>query len=427
MALPWLEAMGPRSAFAAPASKSPLRMAFLYVPNGKQMDAWTPAKTGALELTKTLEPLAAVREKITVMTGLAQRKAFANGDGGGDHARALSTFLTGTQAKKTDGADIRAGISIDQIAAQSVGKHTRFPSLEIGCDAGAQSGNCDSGYSCAYSSSISWRSPTQPVPKETNPQYVFERLFTNGRVGETTAQRARRQKYQKSILDFVQEDATRLQTQLGMADRRKLDEYLSAVRELEIRIEKAGKSQGGNLVDRPAPVGIPDSFEEHIQLLGDLMILAFQTDVTRISTFVFSNEGSGRSFSFIGVPEGHHDLSHHESKEEKRNKLKQIDLFHTKQLAYILGKMDGIKEAGGTMLDNTMLVYGSGIGDGNRHNHDDLPIVLAGRAGGRLKGGEHVKFGKEVPLTNLYLTMLDWMGVPCEKLGDSTERLKGMA
>jgi hypothetical protein len=427
MALPFLEAMGPRSAFAAAAAQSPLRMAFLYTPNGKQMDAWTPSKDGVLELTQTLEPLKNIKDKLTVLTGLSHRKAAANGDGGGDHARALATFLTGTQAKKTDGADIRAGVSIDQLAAQHAGKHTRFASLEIGCDAGAQSGNCDSGYSCAYSSSIAWRSPTQPVPKEVNPKAIFERLFTNGRPGESAAQRARRQKYQKSIIDFVQEDATRLSSQLGVADKRKMDEYLSAVRELEVRIEKAGKATGGNLVDVPAPAGIPDTYEEHIKLLGDLMILAFQTDVTRVSTFVFSNEGSNRSYNFIGVPEGHHELSHHESKDEKRNKIKQIDQFHVKQLAYILEKMEATKDGSGSLLDNTMMIYGSGIGDGNAHNHDNLPILMAGRAGGRMKGGQHLRFENDTPMTNLFLTMLDWMNVPCEKLGDSTERLKGIS
>ena len=426
LALPWLEAMGPRSAFAAPAPAAPLRMGVLYVPNGMQMDAWIPQKAGALELTQTLEPFANLKDKISILSGLTQRKAFANGDGGGDHARALATFLTGTQAKKTDGADIRAGVSVDQIAAQHVGRHTRFPSLEIGCDAGAQSGNCDSGYSCAYSSSISWRSPTQPVPKDVNPKHIFERLFTNGRPGETVAQRLRRQKYQKSIIDFVQEDAAKLQAQVGMSDKRKLDEYLSAVRELEVRIEKAGKAPSGKLVDQPAPAGIPDTYEEHIKLLGDLMVLAFQTDVTRVSTFVLSNEGSNRSYNFIGVPEGHHDLSHHESKDEKRNKLKQIDQFHAKQVAYVLEKMNSIKEGNGTLLDNSMVLYGSGIGDGNAHNHDNLPLLLAGSAGGRIKAGQHYEFANETPMTNLYLTMLDWLDVPCDKLGDSTERLKGI-
>ena len=426
LALPWLEAMGPRSAFAATASTAPLRMAVLYVPNGIQMDAWVPAKTGALEITPTLQPLADLKDKISILSGLTQRKAFANGDGGGDHARALATFLTGTQAKKTDGADIRAGVSVDQLAAQHVGRHTRFPSLEIGCDAGAQSGNCDSGYSCAYSSSISWRSPTQPVPKDVNPKHVFERLFTNGRPGETTAQRVRRQKYQKSIIDFVQEDAAKLHAQVGMSDKRKLDEYLSAVRELEVRVEKAAKAPSGKLVEQAAPAGIPATYEEHIKLLGDLMVLAFQTDATRISTFVLSNEGSNRSYNFIGVPEGHHDLSHHESKDEKRNKLKQIDQFHTKQLAYVLEKMNSVKEGNGTLLDNSVVLFGSGIGDGNAHNHDNLPLLLAGNAGGRIKSGQHYQFAKETPMTNLYLTMLDWLDVPCEKLGDSTERLKGI-
>ncbi len=429
LALPLLESMGTSRLFAAQstAAAAPVRMAFMYVPNGIHMQTWTPAAVGTeYELPWTLEPLQGLKSELNVLSGLTQQKAAANGDGGGDHARALATFLTGTQARKTDGADIRAGVSVDQLAAEELAKFTRLPSLEIGCDPASMAGSCDSGYSCAYSSNIAWKSESQPVPKEVDPKLVFERLFSNSRIGESEAARGRREKYSQSVLDFVTDDAKRLSNKVSGADRRKLDEYMTAVRELEQRIAKSREKIDLSDIDLKKPAGIPKDYDEHIRLLGDLMVLAFQTDTTRVSTFVFANEGSNRSYPEIGVSEGHHELSHHESKEEKLEKIRKINRFHVEQFSYIVNKMKETREGEGTLLDNSMIIYGSGIGDGNRHNHDDLPIIMAGRAGGSIDTGRHIKYENGTPMTNLYLSMLDRVGAKVESLGDSNGRLAGL-
>jgi hypothetical protein len=432
IALPLFDSMLPSLLAAAPggagAPSVPLRLAFVYVPNGKSMADWTPASEGEnFELPPTLQPLASVKNDLCVLTGLTQKKANANGDGPGDHARALATFLTGMQARKTSGADIRVGVSVDQVAANEVGRYTRFASLELGCDAGAQSGNCDSGYSCAYSSNISWKSESTPMAKEINPKIVFERLFTNGRPGESAESRAKRERYNKSVLDFVRDDAQSLRHRLGITDQRKLDEYLTAVRELETRIARADK---GDAADAAAgftpPAGIPKDYAEHIRIMEDLMVLAFQGDVTRISTMVIANEGSNRSYAFLEVPEGHHDLSHHGGDRKKLAKIQKINQFHITQFAHLLERLRSIKEGEGSLLDNCMIVYGSGIGDGNRHNHDDLPVLLAGRGAGSIKAGRHVKYESGTPLNNLYLSLLDRMGVKRDLLGDSTSRLANL-
>ncbi len=427
IALPLLDAMSPRSLVAAERAAEPLRMAFLYVPNGKHMPDWLPASEGTgYALPKTLQPLAGLKDEFCVLSGLTHQKANANGDGGGDHARALTTFLTGTQARKTDGADIRAGVSVDQIAAREFGKVTRFASLEVGADAGAQSGNCDSGYSCSYSSNIAWRSENQPVAKEVDPKLIFDRLFTSGRPGESAEARARRERYNKSILDLVGEDARRLQRNVGIADQRKLDEYLTAIRELETRIAKAAEAPDGKSLPLDRPRGIPASYEDHLRILGDLVVLAFQTDTTRVSTLVFANEGSNRSYPFLDVPEGHHDLSHHEGKEEKQAKLQRINQFHVTQFAYFLERLRSVREGDQTLLDRSLIVYGSGIADGNAHNHNNLPIILAGKGGGLVTPGRHIAYRDGTPLTNLYLSMLDGAGIHLESLGDSTGRLSGL-
>ncbi|MBU6275111.1 MAG: DUF1552 domain-containing protein [Planctomycetes bacterium] len=423
LALPLLDCMRPVSAAAAGAA-APVRMAFLYVPNGVHMQDWTPATTGGdFPLSCILEPLSDLRGKFSIHTGLAHDKAKANGDGPGDHARALATFLTGTQARKTAGADIRAGVSVDQLAAHHLGKRTRFPSLEIGTEGGGQSGSCDSGYSCVYSANIAWRNETQSVPKESNPRLIFERLFAGGRPGESAEARARREQHELSILDFVQDEAKALERRVGGADRRKLDEYFSAVREVERRIEAAASAASETALGMARPEGIPDSYQDHIRLLGDLLVLSFQTDATRVSTFVFANEGSNRSYAFMGVPEGHHDLSHHGNDPGKQDKIRRINYFHVEQLAYLLRRLDAVQEGDGTLLDHSMLLYGSGIGDGNRHNHNDLPILLAGGAGGAVKQGVHVVHPTDTPLTNLFLGMLDAVGCHAERLGDSTGRI----
>ena len=421
VALPWLDAMTRASAFAS-APAGPLRMAFFYVPNGVHMQDWTPKAEGVLgELPSILQPMNAHKDDLLVLTGLAQHNGEALGDGPGDHARALSTFLTGVHPKKTDGADIRVGMSVDQVAAEKVGKATRFASIELGIERGAQAGNCDSGYSCAYSSNISWRSEVTPMAKEINPRLVFERLFSHTSDGPYDANKAKRDRYRKSILDLVADDARQLQGRLGTTDRRKVDEYLTAVREIERRLVRV-EAKADVAPDFAAPAGIPSDYREHVRLMGDMIVLAFQADLTRIATFMFANEGSTKPYPFIDVPEGHHDLSHHGNDPAKHAKIKKINTFHVDQFAYVVGRLKAIKEGDGTLLDRSMLVYGSGIGDGNRHNHDDLPVLLAGRANGTIKTGRHVKYEK-TPLNNLFLSMLDRMGAPPGTLGDSTGKL----
>jgi hypothetical protein len=426
LALPWLDAMGPVSAWAAPAPgarPAPNRMAILYVPNGKNMADWTPKAEGPLgELPAILEPLAGFKEDFSVLTGLTADKARPHGDGGGDHARALSAFLTGCQPRKTDGVDIRVGVSADQVAAARIGDRTRLPSLEIGCEAGAMAGNCDSGYSCVYSSTMSWRSATQPLPKEVNPKLVFERLFGAG--GD--AERARRDDARKSVLDFVREDTADLKGKLGATDQRKLDEYFSAVRDIELRIQKAEKLPPVKTPEYKVPATVPANYEEHLKLMCDLLVLAFQADVTRVATFVLANEGSNKPYPFAGVPEGHHDLSHHGNDVKKKAKIRDINTFHVKHLAYLLGKLKSISEGDGTLLDHCMVAYGSGNSDGNAHNHDDLPILLAGRGCGTIQPGRHLKYAKETPLNNLWLALLDRLDVKLAGLGDGTRALKGL-
>ncbi len=427
LALPWLEAMAPTARAVGPAVAAPKRMAFFYVPNGIHMPAWTPARVGpGFDLPEILRPLAPFQEDLLVLTGLAQDGGNAHGDGGGDHARSMASFLTGIHPRKTSGMGIKAGVSVDQVAAQSLGRSTRFPSLELGIDRGATSGDCDSGYSCAYSSNISWRSESSPMAKEVNPKLVFDRLFAGQIAHESAEARARRDRYRKSILDFVAEDARQLRGKLGQVDRSKVDEYLGSVRELEGRLARSEKAVEIDLKGVPRPTGIPRDNREHIRLMFDVLALAFQTDTTRISTFAFANEASGRSYKFIGVPEGHHDLSHHGNDRDKQAKVQKINTYHVEQFAYFLAKLKATREGDGTLLDRSMIVYGSGISDGDRHNHDDLPILVAGKGGGTIKPGRHVVYPQQTPLNNLYLSMLERVGTPTAALGDSTGRLPAL-
>ncbi|MGL4555743.1 MAG: DUF1552 domain-containing protein [Gemmataceae bacterium] len=425
LALPLLEGM---TFAAATPAKAPRRMAFLYVPNGIMMEDWTPAEAGPLtKLTPTLEPLAAFRDDLLVLSGLTADKARPNGDGPGDHARAMSAFLTGSQPVKTAGANIKVGVSADQYAARQIGAATKFPTLEIGCEGGRTAGGCDSGYSCAYSSTISWRTEASPVAKETNPRLVFNRLF-GGKVGDAGGYKAAA--YKKSLLDFVAEDAKTLRGRLGSADTRKLDEYLDGVREIERRLAKF--DQPSELITAaPAgakePTGLPKAQSEHLRLLGDMMVLAFQADLTRICTFVFANEGSNRPYREIGISEGHHDLSHHQRKKEKTDKLQQINRFHVEALAHLLGRLKAVKEGDKTLLDSCMIAYGSGNSDGNRHNHDNLPILVAGQGGGSLKTGRHVSYARNTPVANLWIEMMDRMGVKVDRFGDSNGRLSELS
>jgi hypothetical protein len=430
VALPFLDAMMPAFCRAAPAAKAPCRMAFIYVPNGIIMNEWTPKTEGDIAklpgtLPRILEPLAPYREDLMVLSGLTQNGGRALGDGPGDHGRAGANYLTAVHPKKTFGKDIQAGVSVDQIAAQKIGGRTRFASIELGCEQGIQGGNCDNGYSCAYSNSISWRTPSTPNPPEVRPRAVFERLFGSADIEPDPARRARLQKYDKSILDFVLEDANRLKSTLGGTDRRKLDEYLHAIRDIETRIQSA---EQGKIPVMPAigklPPSIPADFVEHSRLMLDLMTLAFQTDMTRVATLMLALEQSNRPYREIGVSEAHHGLTHHRGDPEKIAKVAQINRFHVEQFAYLMGKLKSIPDGDGTLLDHVMVTYGSGLADGNRHDHHNLPTLLAGRACGSLHpAGRHVRYPDETPMANLFVAMLDKMGVPAQSVGDSTGKL----
>lgn len=399
-------------------------MAFVYVPNGANMADWTPKEVGSsFELTRILKPLSEVRDQVSVLSGLAHDKAFANGDGAGDHARASATFLTAAQARKTQGADIRVGVSVDQFAAQKIGNNTLFPSLELGTDRGQLSGQCDSGYSCAYSFNISWRSPSSPMPPEVDPKLAFERLFVQGDPDETAEMLAKKNRRRASILDFVLDDARQLHSKLGRNDQRKLDEYMTAVRDVERRIEMSDKV-GIELPDHTRPQGVPAAYGEHVKLMFDIMTLAFRTDSTRIGTFIMAHDGSNRPYANIGVSDGHHDLSHHENNPAKKEKIAKINTFHMELFAAWLKQMRETKESdGSSLLDNSMIVYGSAIEDGNSHAHNNLPVLLAGRGGGTITPGRHIRFDKNTPMANLFLSMMDRMGVQAERFGDSTGRL----
>jgi hypothetical protein len=425
--LPALESLGfGARAWAASGTgpKPPVRMAFVFFPNGVNTAHWFPRDVGAkFELPWSLEPLVPHRDRLLVLSGLAHAKARANGDGAGDHARSSGTFLTGVQIRKTDGKEIRAGISVDQLAAQKLGEATRLASLELGCDRGAMAGNCDSGYSCAYSSTISWRTETQPNPKEVNPRQVFVRLFGDPEAIADQRARARQAMYRRSVLDLVLEDARSLSNRLGSADRRKLDEYLESVRDVERRIQAAERKNEQPLPEMEVPQGVPAEFPDYVRLMMDLLVVAFQTDSTRIATFMLANEGSNRTFPWMEVNEGHHSLSHHAGNAEKLEKIRRIDRFYVEQFAYLLKRLSEIREGEGTLLDHSMILYGCAISDGNRHNHDELPILLAGKAGGTLKTGRHIRYPKDTPMCNLFLEMLDRVGVRQDRFGDSTGRL----
>lgn len=429
LALPWLE--GTSSVVrgsTAMTSQGPLRMAFIFVPNGADMQNWTPTTEGyGFKLPYIMQPLAPVQNDLMVLSGLAHDKGRANGDGPGDHARSASVFLTGAQPRKTDGEQIRSGMSVDQAAAQAIGHHTRFSSLELGVDAGRNAGNCDSGYSCAYSSNISWSSETTPVGKEINPRLVFERLFASGPPKEVDRSVQQREFLKKSVLDFVAEDAKQLQSKLGRNDNRKLDEYLTGIREIERRLGTSPANQPmAHEVDYKIPGGVPGSYVEHLRLMCDMMVLAFQTDSTRVATMMFANAGDNKSYRQIGVRDGHHDLSHHGRNAEKMEKIRTINHFHVEQLSYLLQRMKSIQEGDATLLDNSMICYGSGISDGDRHNHDDLPVLLAGGGCGTLDPGRHIRFDGETPMCNLFLSMLDRMGASVPFIGDSTGRLPNL-
>jgi hypothetical protein len=425
LALPLLDAMIP--AFGAtrntPAS-APRRLVFLYVPNGVIMERWTPAAEGeAFEFTPTLQALAPFRDRVLVLTGLAQANGRPLGDGNGDHARAGATFLTGVHPKKTEGRDIQAGISADQIAAREFGEKTQLASLELTLEVTGLAGGCDSGYSCAYSNTISWSTPTTPLPMEANPRAVFERLFGEGETSNTAARLARFRQ-DRSMLDSVRGDLARLAPTLGPGDRRKLTDYLDAIRDLERRIQKAAaQSANIKLPVLTPPVGIPSDFDEYAKLMFDLQVIAFRADLTRVISMMIGREGSNRTYRGIGVPDPHHGISHHQGDPEKIDKIAKINAYHVGLFAYYLDKLRSTPDGDGSLLDHSLILYGSSLSDGNQHIHNNLPIVLAG-GGGQFQGGRHIRYREETPMTNLFLSMLDKVGVPTEKIGDSTGKIE---
>ncbi|HET6863480.1 MAG TPA: DUF1552 domain-containing protein [Pyrinomonadaceae bacterium] len=422
VAIPMLDAMVPAFASSRDSElKAPARMAFAYVPNGIVMKEWTPKTTGSsYEFTRILKPLEAFRDDILVLSNLDSNTGNALGDGPGDHARAGASFLTGVHCRKTAGADIRGGVSVDQVAATKFTGATRFPSLELGCEDSRTVGDCDSGYSCAYTNSLSWRTPQTPMPPEVNPRAVFERLFGTAEDLSLDAEtRARRFRYRKSILDLVTRDTQSLVKTLGPGDRRKLDEYLFSVRQVEQRIESVEKDPRRPAPGIDKPSGIPFEFPQYVKLMCDLQVLAFQSDLTRVVTLVIGREGSNRVYPEIGIDDPHHPLTHHRNNPEWIEKVTRINTLHTEMFAYLLKRLKSTPEGDGTLLDHSLLLYGSGLADGNAHTHEALPVLLAGRGGG-VKPGKHEIAKQGTPITNLYLSMLDRMGVHQDSLGDSS-------
>jgi hypothetical protein len=424
VALPFLDAMVPAMARAG-AAKAPVRMAFVYVPNGIDMRNWNPGYEGKLEeLPRILKPLEPFKEDVTILGNLTHNTGRALLDGAGDHGRCCASYLTGVQPRKTM-VDIKAGISFDQIVASQVGRDTRFPSLEVGMEDARQAGDCDSGYSCAYTNNLAWRTEIQPLPPILNPRILFERLFGTG-TALTPEARARQNRYRRSILDFVTSDTKKLESDLGPTDRRKLDEYLSSIREIEHQIERAEKDNAQLMPEMDKPYGVPADFAEHFRLMTNMMTVAFQADQTRVITFLMTREGTSRAYPEIGIPDGHHPLTHHRNQAALMEKVAQINTYHVRQFASWVEKLKSIKEGDSTLLDNSMIVYGAGLSDGNRHLHEDLPTLMVGRGGNSFKPGRHIVYRKETPMCNLFLTMMDRMGVHTEHFGDSTGPIQGL-
>jgi hypothetical protein len=428
LALPFLDSMKPAFADAKIAAAPPTRLGFVYVPNGIIQANWLPKAEGAnFEFNSTAKALEPFRNQTLVLSNLGQISGRSFGDGAGDHARAGATWLTGVHPKKTEGADIHAGISADQIAAREFAKHTQFASLEIGVEAPSLVGGCDSGYSCAYTNTISWSSPTTPNPMEVNPRVLFERLFGDPE-NKDAASRIDALRQRASLLDFVKGSVDRLETKIGMGDRRKLTEYLEAIRDIERRIQKAEEQNATMKI--PAlnlPLSAPEDFADHARLMMDLMVIAYQTDLTRVVSMMLAREGSNRGYRAIGIADGHHDCTHHQNDPVKIEKTIKINTYHVQQFAYLIDRMKSTPDGDGTLLDHSMILYGSSISDGNRHTHVDLPLALIGGGSGKLKGGRHIRYADDTPMNNLLLSMLDKAGVRTEKLGDSTGELQHLS
>lgn len=419
VALPILDAMTP--AFAA-KKPSLTRTVFVYAPTGMEMQYWTPKAVGRnFDLPRILTPLEPFKDDVLVLSGLIQNPASAGKDGAGSHARAVASYLTATRPRKTEGADIRCSKSIDQFLADSVGRDTRFPSLQLACEDSRQIGACDS-YSCVYQN-ISWRSETQALVPDVNPRTIFERMFGSSDAGDSAASRANRRIYQKSILDFVREETASLQSGLGATDRRKVDEYLQSVREIELRIAKAEKESIPVPADMAQPSGIPLIYAEHARLIFDLLVVALQTDTTRVATFMMAREGGLKNYPEVGVPEAHHSITHHRYQPDLVEKCAKVNCYHMEQFAYFLKKMKAASDGDGSLLDHSVVVYGSGLSDPNRHDYNNLPTLLAGKAHGKINPGRHLQLQKETPMANLWISLAGMSGAPIEKLGDSTGSL----
>jgi hypothetical protein len=422
IALPLLDSMIPALTAATKTAASPkTRLGFMYVPHGAVMDKWTPATEGAgFEFTPILKPLEPFRHQLTVFTGLANKAAESQGDGGGDHARSAPSYLSGIHPLRTEGEDVRAGTTIDQIYAQKMGQDTPLPSLELGTEDTGLVGVCDVGYSCAYMNSISWRTPTQPLPMEINPRVVFERLFGDG---SNAADRLARKQEDRSILDSITGEVAHLQTGLGTRDRGKISDYLDNIREIERRIQMAEKRASLNIDVPETPIGVPDSFDEHAKLMYELQVLAFQAEITRVSTFMVARDLSQRTFPQIGVPEPHHSVSHHGNNPVMIGKLEKINIYHATLFAYFLERLRATPDGDGNLLDHSMIMYGSSMSNPNEHNHFPLPLLVAGGASGKLQGGRHLKFPERTPMSNLLLGLLEKAGIERGSLGDSTGML----
>jgi hypothetical protein len=422
IALPFLDAMTP--AFAASAkAKAPARLAFLYVPNGIDMANWNIPQEGPIvgELPRVLKPLEAFRNDFIQLGNLTHNSGRALLDGAGDHGRCSGSYLTGIQVRKST-TDIKASVSCDQLIANKIGHETRFASLELGMDDSRQAGDCDSGYSCAYTNNLAWRSETQPLPPILDPRVLFERLFGTG-TALTPEARERQARYRRSILDFIVSDTQSLQSTLGPTDRRKLDEYLSSIREVERQLVRA--EQESVVIDpgMSKPYGVPPDFADHFRLMSDMLTIAFRADLTRVVTFMMTREGTSRAYREIGISDGHHPCTHHMGNPDLMAKVTRINEYHTTQLAAWLQKLKDTPEGDSNLLDNSMIVYGAGLSDGNRHLHEDLPTLLIGKGGGDLRPGRRIIYRRETPMANFHLTLMDRMGVHVDQFGDASGRL----
>ncbi len=425
VALPFLDSMVPALAKAATTPEKPVRMAFVYVPNGIDMRNWNPDYEGKLQqLPRILKPLEPFKEDFNLLGNLTHNAGRALLDGAGDHGRCCAAYLTGVQPRKTM-VDIKSGISFDQIVANQIGSKTRFKSLEIGMEDARQAGDCDSGYSCAYTNNLAWRSETQPLPPILNPRALFERLFGTDASLSPEARKLRNL-YRRSVLDLVSSDAKKLASDLGPTDKRKLDEYLSSIRDIEMQIQRAESDNSQINPGMEKPYGIPADFAEHFRLMTNMLTVAFQADLTRVVTFLVTHEGTSRAYREIGIPDGHHPLTHHRNQPALMEKVAQINTYHVQQFAGWLEKLKSTKEGDSNLLNNSMIVYGAGLSDGNRHLHEDLPTLIAGRGGDAFKTGRRIVYRRETPMCNLFLTMMDRMGVHTEEFGDSSGPLDGL-